>query len=249
MHHTGNFGSAKGVSQDNPDRPTHTTWEGAPGNESDDFGFTSAVLDELESTLCIDTTRIYATGKSQGGGFVAQLACHATLSMRIAAFAPVSGAYYIDQLSRKADCKDPSAVRIPCGSGREGTPIMAFHGGSDQNIKYAGGFQTYCLPSVRHWAEDWVQRNGLNVSNECNSTIRGSDHGVVSSWGGGLVNLIYDGDNIKHDWPSVLRNADNKGGPRAAFNASSWIVDFFGRHSLPLGNESPEYRGSCVQGV
>ncbi|KAH6660931.1 Alpha/Beta hydrolase protein [Truncatella angustata] len=221
---------------DDPDRPDHTTWEGAPGNESDDFGFTTAVLDALESSLCIDVSRIYATGKSQGGGFVGRLACHTTLSTRIAAFAPVSGAYYIEQLSLKKDCKDPATVEIPCQPGRAEIPIMAFHGGADPTIKYSGEFQTYCLPSVRHWAEGWAQRNGLDASGVDNSTIAASKNGVTSSWGGGLVKLVYDGDNIKHDWPSLLQNADNKGSPKTAFNASGWITDFFGQHSLPLTN-------------
>lgn len=215
-------------------RPKHTTWQGAPGNEADDFGFTTAVLDTLEEELCIDTSRIYATGKSQGGGFVGRLACDAALSTRIAAFAPVSGAYYIDSLTTDAECADPAAVEIPCDAGRSGIPIMAFHGGADPTIDYEGGMRTYCLPAVRHWAEAWADRNGLNVSEVDNSTIAGSDNGVVSSWGGGLVNLVYDGDDIEHDWPSVLGNADNEGETYAAFNASSWIIDFFSKHSLPL---------------
>ncbi|KAI1862045.1 uncharacterized protein JN550_010510 [Neoarthrinium moseri] len=218
---------------DNEERPDHTTWEGAPGNESDDFAFTTAVLDALDSSLCIDTKRIYATGKSQGGGFVGRLACHPTLSKRIAAFAPVSGAYYIKEIGIKSECEQPSKVAIPCEAGRGDIPIMAFHGGADQTIKYHGEFQNYCLPDIRHWAQEWVKRDGLKVGDENNKTIDGSDKGVVSSWGNGLVTLVYDGGNIKHDWPSMLRNDDNKGGPKAAFNATSWIVDFFGAHRLP----------------
>lgn len=128
-----------------------------------------------------------------------RLACDATLSARIAAFAPVSGAYYIDALTTDVECADPAAVDIPCDAGRSGIPIMAFHGGADPTIDYEGGLRTYCLPAVRHWAEAWADRNGLNVSEVDNSTIAGSDNGVVSSWGGGLVNLVYDGDDIEHD--------------------------------------------------
>jgi poly(3-hydroxybutyrate) depolymerase len=189
-------------------------------------------LDALESNLCVDQARIYATGKSQGGGFVGRLACHPVLSRRIAAFAPVSGAYYIDQLDTEADCEDPATVDIPCQQGRTAIPVMAFHGGDDTTIPYGGEFQTYCLPDVRHWAEDWARRNGLDVGRVSNSSIHGSDNGMSSSWGNGLVNLVYDGDNIKHEWPSMLPNADNKGRTMAAFNASGWIMDFFGKYSL-----------------
>lgn len=60
----------------------------------DDITFTMDVMDEIEANLCIDTDRYYATGKSEGGGFAAMLACNATSSARFAAFAPVSGAFY-----------------------------------------------------------------------------------------------------------------------------------------------------------
>ncbi|KAI0131884.1 poly depolymerase [Xylariales sp. AK1849] len=221
-------------SADDPKEPTHTSWQGAPDNDADDYGFTTSVLDALQSALCIDTNRIYATGKSQGGGFVGRLACHATLSKQIAAFAPVSGAYYIKQLSRESSCADPETVAIPCDTDRRGIPILAFHGGADDVIEYWGGFRSdACLPSVRHWAREWVSRNGLQMDSEVNSTIKNSDNGVVSSWGNGAVTLVYDGDNIKHAWPSTGLNADNAGNPKAAFNATSRILDFFGGHALP----------------
>lgn len=35
-------------------------------------------------------------------------------------------------------------------------------------------------------------------------------------------------------WPSLLENDDNEGEVTAAFNASSWIMHFFSKHSLPL---------------
>jgi poly(3-hydroxybutyrate) depolymerase len=69
-------------------------FQGPRSADVDDITFTMDVMDELEQNLCIDTDRIYATGKSEGGGFAGMLACNATSSARIAAFAPVSGAFY-----------------------------------------------------------------------------------------------------------------------------------------------------------
>jgi poly(3-hydroxybutyrate) depolymerase len=60
----------------------------------DDITFTMEILDELEQNFCVDTSRIYASGKSEGGGFAGMLACNETSTARIAAFAPVSGAFY-----------------------------------------------------------------------------------------------------------------------------------------------------------
>jgi polyhydroxybutyrate depolymerase len=54
-----------------------------------DVLFVSDLLNHLQSVLCIDPLRIYATGFSNGGGMTNVLAC--TLAGRLAAFAPVSG--------------------------------------------------------------------------------------------------------------------------------------------------------------
>lgn len=58
-------------------------WEGFPGATTDDIGFTMDILDDIESQYCIDTNRVYATGKSDGAGFVGVLACDEDLSARI----------------------------------------------------------------------------------------------------------------------------------------------------------------------
>ncbi|RYO93543.1 hypothetical protein DL766_008445 [Monosporascus sp. MC13-8B] len=177
-----------------------TTWQGAPGAEADDIGFTTEVIDFAQRTFCIDEARTYATGKSQGGGFVGRLACDPALSRRIAAFAPVSGAYYIREVAREEDC-DPRVVQIP----------------------YGGDFRRgACLPAVPHWAELWARRNGLDGTSQ-NTSIPQSANGVDMDFGGGLVRLVYDGDDVGHVWPES---------GNAAFDASSWIMDFFRRHSL-----------------
>ncbi|KAH9889623.1 carbohydrate esterase family 1 protein [Xylariomycetidae sp. FL2044] len=214
---------------DDPDEPDHTTWEGAPGSKSNDIKFTQDVLDNLESKLCIDPDRIYATGKSQGGGFVGRLACDADTSKRIAAFAPVSGAYYIGQIDKEAECARPDLVTVPCDAGRADIPILAFHGGNDTTIAYHGDFRSgSCLPDVRSWARQWAERDGVEDT-PVNSTLKGADNGVIMSYGGGLVRLVYDGDDIGHDWPSTIKNGDNSksGHGVASFNASSMIMEFF----------------------
>ncbi len=57
---------------------------------NDDVGFISALLDDLESKLCLDLNRIYGVGYSNGAGFAHRLAC--TLDDRLAAVIPQHGA-------------------------------------------------------------------------------------------------------------------------------------------------------------
>ncbi|KAI1073695.1 carbohydrate esterase family 1 protein [Whalleya microplaca] len=219
---------------DDPNDPDHTGWEGAPDHKSDDIAFTKDVLDAVTASLCVDNRRIFATGKSQGGGFVGRLACDSQMSKRIAAFAPVSGAYYITEISKKSECH-PETVKVPCNASRTDIPIMAFHGGNDSTIAYHGDFRSgACLPDVSSWARQWALRDGLDGT-PVNTTIPEAANGMIMRYGNGLVTLVYDGDDIGHDWPSKTKNADNEreGHVLAKFNASDWIMKFFREHSLP----------------
>lgn len=69
-------------------------WQGDPAATTDDVQFTLDMIDYLAPRYCINTDGIYASGKSNGGGFSANiLACNSTAAQRIAAFASASGAY------------------------------------------------------------------------------------------------------------------------------------------------------------
>ncbi|KAK7755032.1 hypothetical protein SLS62_002846 [Diatrype stigma] len=220
-------------------------WEGYPGLSSatDDVAYVLAVLDEVAGDrLCVDLARVYASGKSQGGGFSGQvLACDPRSASRFAAFAAVSGAYYVPPDVVGDDvCADPATVALrPCEPQRDRIPLLAFHGGNDTTIFYDGGERRgYCLPAVQHWVAGWVGRDGLdaepaevrNLSSQATVSVyaKGDDDR-------GLVTFIYDGDHVNHDWPATFPNSDNieHGSGPASFNASSIIMDFFRNYTLP----------------
>lgn len=92
----------------------------AVNNNADDVGFIDALLDELIANHAIDTTRIYATGMSNGGFMSYRLACE--LSERIAAIAPVSASMTI------AVCQPTRSV-----------PVISFHSYQDSSVPYLGG--------------------------------------------------------------------------------------------------------------
>ncbi|GAM85474.1 hypothetical protein ANO11243_034810 [Dothideomycetidae sp. 11243] len=206
------------------------TWQGVPGVTTDDILFTNQILDEVESLYCIDEIRIAASGKSDGGGFVGnQAACDPVLSQRLAAVAPVSGAFYVDT----SVCQ-PDTVVIPCRNRRH-VPVFDFHGGEDPVINYNGGARKgECLPTIPHWITAWAIRDGLDPSNDsqplaADTTIyswgRGSQKGFVKQ----VTDLV-----IGHTWPSTQPNADNTrpGQQVASFNATPLILDFFQTHPL-----------------
>lgn len=121
---------------------------------------------------------------------------------------------------------------IICSPGRDNIPILAFHGGADTTISYQGGFRKgACLPDVQYWVKQWASRDSLSTTAAVKS-IPGSNNGMNYTYGSDLVKLVYDGDNIPHDWPATFSNSDNGGKNLAAFNATTWIMGFFNEHQL-----------------
>lgn len=165
-------------------------WQGAPyaAPGVDDVAFVDDLLDAVEAGYCVDERRILATGKSNGGGLVALLAC--TSSDRIAAFVPVAGAYYP---GTTAGCDGGAAA-----------PVLAFHGTADATIAYEGGVgngEPYL--GVGTWLDGWADRDGCVTSttrpltaDTTSTTWRGCDRGLavehVAVVGGG------------HTWPGAL---------------------------------------------
>ena len=97
------------------------SWDsGADSPSNRDLTFVSQILDQIEASECVDETRIYATGYSDGAFMTSTLAC--AMSDRIAAFAPVSGVQLMS----------------PCAATRR-VPILAFHGTADPILYFNGG--------------------------------------------------------------------------------------------------------------
>jgi polyhydroxybutyrate depolymerase len=106
----------------------------------DDVGFVGTLLDTLESKLCVDASRVFATGMSNGGFLSHSLGCE--LSDRIAAIAPVAGVIGI----------------TTCNPSRP-VPVIEFHGMEDPIVPYDGD-PAIGYPSVADTIAGWVQRDG-----------------------------------------------------------------------------------------
>ncbi|MFG1624931.1 alpha/beta hydrolase family esterase [Kribbella sp. NPDC049227] len=186
-------------------------WQGAPYSAKgvDDVKFTADLLDKLEGELCVDTDAVYATGKSNGAGFTGILACQ--MADRIAAIAPVSGAFYIEGKR--------------CAPSRP-VPVLDIHGTGDTTIPYGGDGQRD-LPSVQTWVRDWAVRD------HCDQEPR------VSQQGDDVLKFTYKGCKADvvhvavtdggHSWPG----SDASSGPgyvTQTFEAHELIGAFFKAH-------------------
>jgi polyhydroxybutyrate depolymerase len=97
--------------------------------DNPDLRYVTAVLAQIESTQCIDTSRVYASGLSDGSFMVSLLAC--TMSDKFAAVAAVSGLQ----------------LPVPCHTTRR-VPILAYHGTADPILYFNGGIGTGTLNKV-----------------------------------------------------------------------------------------------------
>jgi len=108
--------------------PVHwDTMDHSPSNH--DLTYVAALLDQVESTQCIDTSRVYASGFSDGAVMASLLAC--TMSDRFAAIGAVSGL----------------ELQQPCATARP-VPVIAFHGTADPILYFNGGVDSAALTQL-----------------------------------------------------------------------------------------------------
>ena len=178
--------------------PPQTAWQGAPyANKScNDILLTSDLIKDIQCSYNIDRSRIYASGKSNGGGFVDTLACSITGDL-FAAFAMAAAALYNDTLIRPNTC----IVEPP-------RPILEAHGACDTTIPINGSRQKK-IPNIAQWTGRWAERNKCHPD----------DHREIisASWGrnttyacNGTQGFIqqYNVTGLGHCWPSMVNNTD-----------------------------------------
>lgn len=193
-------------------------WQSAPyaAVGVDDVRFVSDLLDHLQNTLCVDPDRIYATGKSNGAGFVALLACQ--LPYRIAAFATVAGAFY-------PGTTEGCAASPP-------VPYMDFHGTADPTIEYGGGTSHgEPIPALTTWMQDWADHNRCAPTPV--TTSIGTDV-TEFSWHGCTYNspvVHYRITGAGHTWPGELVDS-GPGSATQTISATAVMWKFFTAHPL-----------------
>ncbi|MCE9600300.1 MAG: prolyl oligopeptidase family serine peptidase [Spirochaetia bacterium] len=89
-------------------------------DNKDDVAFIRAVVQNIKGQYAVDSSRVYATGMSNGGMMTHRLACEA--ADVFTGVAPVSGALNFE----------------PCKPSRP-IPMVIFHGRDDQHVLYEGG--------------------------------------------------------------------------------------------------------------
>ncbi|KAJ5199975.1 hypothetical protein N7491_009228 [Penicillium cf. griseofulvum] len=198
-----------------------------------DLDFTNDLLTHVEESLCIDTSKVYSAGKSNGGGFTSVIACNATVGSRFAAFAAVSGAWY--------DTDDIKGVG-PCAPAKRdgGYPFLEFHGTVDTTAPIDGDTEDIRTPKlpVIDVLQAWAAQNGCgdNAKWTTNETIFDNPLVKHATWDcNGKKGIVQHYRETKngHCWPSTVGNDDYRRLAaqcplgKSEYNATQYIFDFF----------------------
>ncbi len=187
----------------------------------DEVAFVNAIIDQLSSGFMVDTTRIYATGYSDGGTLSYILGC--TIPNRIAAVAGMSGTLFMPE--PKCDLPHPVPAMIVHGTGDHQIPYEGEKGGPP-DVK--GEHETHSAPEV---TEFWLKHN------ECHTlpdTVR-SGNVLRASYAckDGAEVLFYTILGGKHGWPGGGRGWIFSPVPPKDMIATDSVVKFFLKFRQP----------------
>lgn len=204
-------------------------WEGAKYaiNSADDISFVSDLMEHLDDTYCINSDRVYASGKSNGGGFVDMLAC-SDVGDTFAAFAMAAAALYSDN-----SYKDKEVNGCP-----KSRAILESHGGKDSVVPYEGQKKGNggSSPDIPEWLGWWARRDGCKKADE---PVIDNDHNgynITSYSCNGYDDVVvgYHIPDLNHCWPSADGNNSDAGARESGcgfreLDFTSVVLDWFDR--------------------
>jgi polyhydroxybutyrate depolymerase len=205
---------------------------------SADLAFFGDLLDQVESTLCVDTNRVFVGGLSDGAFMTSAIAC--AYADRVAAVAPVAGIRDI------RGCAPARPV-----------PVVAFHGTADPFVSFDGGLGPAVAklpapdgsgrtlgdlgvsnvrkgPSIAEVTAAWAKRNGC-ASNPSEARVANDVTLVRYRCPNDATVELYRIDGGGHAWPGseVSKAIAAVVGPTTfSISANDIIWKFFESHPL-----------------
>ncbi|HUJ26135.1 MAG TPA: PHB depolymerase family esterase, partial [Myxococcales bacterium] len=182
----------------------------------DDVRFFRDLVREVESEVCIDRARVFATGMSNGGIMSYRLACDA--SDLVAAIAPVAG------VEAAAACAPKRPV-----------PVLAFNGTSDFLVTWKGGW--FGLEAPQASIARWSERDRC-AGPPSQSIYAKGDARCDAAPGCAADVVLCRIDGGGHTWPGALE-AFFLGKTSSDIDATATILDFFLDHPLTWTADAP----------
>jgi polyhydroxybutyrate depolymerase len=193
-----------------------------PGDDAqDDVAFMHDMLHQIESTFCVDPSRVYATGLSSGGAFTTWIAC---ASNEFAALAPFSGINLVRPCSGA-----PVPLLVFHGTG---DPIVPFHGPQDLSTPPPGSSLAF-MGDVEKDVAVWAGRNGcsgspIDVALTSSVTQREYQNCKADT----VLEIVADGGHTIPGRPAISSESVDLGETNESINAMAMVLNFFSNHSL-----------------
>lgn len=175
--------------------------------QPDDVAFLRQLIDVVTAQGCVDATRVYATGMSNGASMTSRIGCE--LADRLAAIAPISGGY-----GSQPSCVPSRPVSV-----------LEIHGTLDGTVPYhgkAGGFG-----AVRPYLDRWAGWDG------CQPRPAGrlvAPRTLRLTWNGCARGTAVAHLRIEGGTHQVPGGAPPEPGPASPFSAPLLIWHFFASH-------------------
>jgi polyhydroxybutyrate depolymerase len=181
--------------------------------DTDDVAFADQLIDRVDADYCLDSTRVYSSGVSNGAGMSAVLACQ-----RADRFAAVG----MDALLLFPDL---------C---QHGVPVLGMMGDADLVVPIQGGEVNCCggwtiRPAAASMAA-WAAHGGCTSSEEDDV----EDHVVRTRWSGcddGVEVEYWLIEGGGHTWPGAP-DTSQLGPTNQEIDASEVMWDFFSRFTV-----------------
>jgi polyhydroxybutyrate depolymerase len=182
------------------------------GAHNKDVVFVRGLLDQLDQAVCIDDTRIYAAGSSNGASFVGRLGCW--LSDRLAGIAPVAG----DDIPAR-ECEPARPVSV-----------LEIHGTEDRSVPYRGRAGVGSVGAFLGW---WAAADRCPGTRDPWREVARQAHFTAFTncdAGTSVGHIRLAGEH--HAWPST-RGARTGHAVGVPFSARRAIWQFFSSGTIP----------------
>ncbi len=197
-----------------------------PGKATSDTAYITELVTALTQRLCVDKTRLYASGMSLGSAMTFALAC--APKQTFAAFGGVGASFY----------------RPVCNAAPP-APLIYFHGTADPVVPFEGGKVagsptgsiTARVSGANQNMADWAKHNG------CTGDPTVSDLGDTTRtiWSGCKNNAsvdYYRENGGGHTWPGASQlvadfTEERLGKTTQAVDATDLMWQFFEQYQLP----------------
>jgi polyhydroxybutyrate depolymerase len=205
-------------------------WELEP-EQHEDVDAVRVLLDHVERASCIESSRVYATGVSNGGGFTARLGCE--MADRLAAIAPVAGGYGPPERCHPA----------------RPLPVLEVHGTRDDVVPYGGTQPGHArsvsgFVSTPRFLRQWAAFDGCRGGPMRTAVRPGVTRVTWHRCAGGSVVEHLKLAGTDHGWPGGHWAEAGKKNPSPAhdptgLDTGAAVWDFLSRFSQPASAAHP----------